>query len=283
MNTPISPRMSTWDIPHVPPSTEPPVTEVPAPEEPDRPTQSDAGAGEAPSAQEDPSAPLFRMAPDPAGTAQVRFLNAVTVSGGDLRVSTGNRLLSSALSPGALSEYFTVSAGFRSFAFHDASYPWLLLFRSTIPLTAGDVVTLALVRSGTGVDLVRIDDRPCGVQGTSRACLRCVNLVYDSPGLDLVLTDGRTIFTDVRFKESTNYRRAQPGRYDLYIAQTPGFPFPPSDIETVEELPMVVADWTSEPLGSFFLDLRAGGQTSLYLMGDWSLSQELRVLPVENF
>ena len=292
MNTPISPRMSTWDVPHVPPSADPPPPEVPAADpsapvvsaaaEPVQPSQP--SVGEPPSLQEGLSAPLPRMAPDPAETAQVRFLNAVMEDSGDLRVSTGNRLLASSLSPGSLSEYFTVPAGFRPFAFHDASYPWLLLFRSTIPLTAGDVVTLALVRSGTGTDLVRIDDRPCGIQGTGRACLRCVNLVYDSPGLDLILTDGRVVFTDMRFKESTNYRRAQSGRYDLYLAQSPSLPpLSLSDIETVEELPMVAADWTAEPLGSFFLDLRAGSQASLYLMGDWSVRPELRIKAVENF
>ena len=83
-----------------------------------------------------------------------------------------------------------------------------------------------MVRSANGLDLVRVDDRPCGITGTGWSCLRCVNLVYDSPGLDLVLTDGRVVFTDVRFKETTNYRRARPGRFDLYVAQTPG-PSPP--------------------------------------------------------
>lgn len=276
MNTPVS-RMSTWDIPHVPLSTDP----APA-EDPVQLPQTDTGENASP--QELPSAPLPRMSPEPASTAQVRFLNAVTRNGEELRISTGNRLLSSSLAPGSLSEYFTVAPGFRPFAVHSAAYPWMLLFRSTIPLTAGDVVTLALVRSGTGMDLVRIDDRPCGIQGTDRACLRCVNLIYNSPGLDLILTDGRVIFTDMRFKEATNYRRAMPGRYDLYIAQAPSLPPASlSDIETVEELPMVVVNWTVEPLASFFLDLRSGEQASVYLLGNWAANREIQVLPVKNF
>ena len=113
MNTPISPRMSTWDVPHVPPSADPPPPEVPAAdpsapevsaaEEPVQPSQP--SVGEPPSLQEGLSAPLPRMAPAPAETAQVRFLNAVMEDSGDLRVSTGNRLLASSLSPGSLSEY----------------------------------------------------------------------------------------------------------------------------------------------------------------------------------
>lgn len=287
MNTPLSPRMSTWDIPHVPPEAETPPVDPAAQE-----LRVDAGENNSP--LEGPLGPLARMEPDqsPAGspTAQVRFLNAVVEDGTSLRVTAGNRLLSSSLSPEGLSEYFTVSAGFRSFAFYDASYPWMLLFRSTIPLTAGDVVTLAAVRSGGGLDLVRVDDRPCGVRGTDFACIRCVNLVYDSPGLDLVLTDGRVVFTDIRFKEITNYRRAKPGRYDLYIAQTP-YVLPPSttDIETVEELPMVIENYflpgfgAVEPLISFDWDAQEGRQATLFLMGDWGVNRELRVKAVENF
>lgn len=281
-----SSRMSFWDIPHVPPETDP----AQAPE-----TPSGAAVSPAPTPPADegedrslpevlsPQREGLMAGPDPAG-AQVRFLNAVVDDGPSLRVTVGNRLLSSSLSPGALSEFFPVAAGFRPFAFYDAQRSWMLLFRAAIPLSAGDRVTLALVRSGNGVDLVRVDDRPCGVQGTGRGCLRCANLCYNSPGLDLILTDGRVIFTDMRFKEATNYRRAMPGRYDLYIAQAPSLPPPSlSDIETVEELPMVVVNWTAEPLASFFLDLRAGEQASVYLLGNWAASGEIQVLPVKNF
>lgn len=265
--------MSTWDIPHVPPAEETAPAEVAAEE-------SQANAGENISPAESFPVPLSRMAPDQS-TAQVRFLNALPEKGGSLRVTSGNRLLASSLAPEGLSEYFTVPAGFRSFALHDASRPWLLLFRATIPLTAGDMVTLAVVPSAGGLDLVRVDDRPCGVRGADFACLRCVNLVHNSPGLDLILTDGRVVFTDVRFKEVTNYRRAQPGRYDLYAAQTPHSQRP--DIETVEELPIALLRWGVEPLLSFDWNAQAGRQASVYLLGDWAAGGDLRVKIVENF
>lgn len=273
MNTPISPRMSTWDIPHVPSAAEAPPEEAPVQE-----PQTTSGKDAIP--EEISPDPLPRMESD-SPAVQVRFLNAVTEGGGNLRITSGNRLLSSSLSPEGLSEYFTVPAGFRPFAFYDADRPWMLLFRSTLPLAAGDVITLAVVRSGGGLDLVRVDDRPCGVRGGSFACVRCIDLVYDSPGLDLILTDGRVVFTDVRFKEVTNYRRARPDHYDLYVARTPNSQHP--DIETVEELPIPVVHCAVEPLTSFFLDLQAGRQVSVYLMGDWDTSRKLRVKSVENF
>lgn len=166
--------------------------------------------------------------------AQVRFLNAVTPAALPLRILEGRRLLAFSLSPQALSPYSLVPAGFRSFSFFDANSPWLILGQVTLPLTAGERTTLALVPAGDGVEVVRIDDRPCGVQGTGRGCLRCANLVRNGPPMDLMLTDGRTVFSDLRFKEVSNYRRARPGRYDLYVVQAPTTL--PVDIETEEDL-----------------------------------------------
>lgn len=288
MNTPLSSRMSSWDIPHVPPTL--PTAPDAAP-----PAQAASSAGESNTASQEPLGPMSRpgesaLANPDSSAAQVRFLNAVVDDGAPLRVLSGNRLLSSSLSSGALSEYFIVAAGFRTFSFYDAQHNWMLLFRSTIPLAAGDVVTLAVIRSGGGLDVVRVDDRPCGVRGSDRSCMRCVNLIHNSPGLDLILTDGRVVFTDMRFKEVTNYRRARPGRYDLYVAQTPyALPAAFSGIETVEELPMVVSNYflpgfgSVEPLSSFFLELRAGIQASVYLLGNWDHSRQIDVRMAENY
>jgi hypothetical protein len=152
------------------------------------------------------------------------------------------------------------------------------------------VVTLAVIPSGGGVDLLRVDDRPCGVRGSGWACLRCADLVQNSPGLDLLLTDGRTVFRSMSYKEVTTYRRALPGVYDLYLAMTPTpTPQPGTDMETVEALPAVVSSpflpglgWP-EPLLSFPLEVRAGSQLTAYLMGTWGSGSALQVKITENF
>lgn len=219
--------------------------------------------------------------------ARVRILNAVT-DGMPLRVILCSRLLTPCLKPCHLTGYFTVSAGFRTLTLFDAAFPWTILFRSSLPFVPGETATLAVVRAGAGLDLVRIDDRPCGNRGMNRACIRSVNLVHNSPGLDLVLTDGRLVFTDTRFKETTTYRRARPGQYDMYVAQTPwGQPDDLSDIETVEEMPVTISSCyfpgygAAEPLASFFLPARAGAMETIYLMGRWG--QPIRASIVENF
>ena len=232
--------------------------------------------------------PVANPSPSPS-FAYVRFLNAVT-DGVPLRVSLGNRLLATNLAPGSLTGYYTVSAGFRNLALADARFPWTVLFRSAVPFSNREIVTLAVVRSGAGVDLVRVDDRPCFSRGTNRSCVRTANLMYNSPGLDVILTDGRVVFSDVRFKEVTTFRRARAGQYDMYIAQTPYvLPLDYTDIETVEDMPVVIPDYflpgygAVEPLASVFLDARPGAMVTIYLMGNWNRSHNVRVRVVQNF
>lgn len=220
--------------------------------------------------------------------AYIRFLNAVVDDGPSLRITLGSRLLVTRLAPGNLTAYTTAPAGFRTLVFYDAQFPWVILYRSSLSLAADEVVTLAVVRSGGGIDVVRVDDRPCGGAG-GRACLRMINLVYDSPGLDLVLTDGRVVFTDIRFKEDSAYRRARPGRYDMYVAQTPCAPHQNDvDIETVEEMPVMISNYflagcgVVEPMASFYLEARLGARDSIYLMGNWNRSPRMQVRVVEN-
>lgn len=219
---------------------------------------------------------------------RVRFLNAVT-DGTPLRITLGNRLMATYLVPGHITGYFNVAPGFRPLVFSNANALWAPLYRSKLPFNPGEIITLAAVRSGGGMDLVRVDDSPtCEGRWAERGCIRLVNLAYNSPGLDLLLTDGRVVFTDVRFKEATTYRRARPGQYDMYVAQTPySLPEGYDDIETVEELPLWGDDCTScgmaEPLASFYLDAKAGVRSTIYLMGNWNRSRYLRTRIVDNY
>lgn len=243
------------------------------------------------------SCPISMMRQSDAGNdsssnsscASVRLLNAVT-DGSALRATLGNRLLLTSLTPGTWSGYFSVHAGFRVLTLYDAQYPWMIVYRAALPFSPGERATLAVVRCGSNLDIVRVDDRNCVCQGTNRACIRTINLVYNSPPFDVVLTDGRVVFTDVRFKEVTTYRRAWPGTYDMYLAQTPATDTGTQiDIETVEEMPIVVQNCflpscgVMEPLASFFLEARSGASENIYLMGNWNQSQNIHVRVIENY
>lgn len=246
---------------------------------------------------EDPQtvAPDFRALPaqpapmrqrrDPRN-AQVRFLHAA--GAGPLRLTLGSRLLTPRLLPGNLTGCFEVAPGFRALTVCDGENPLSLLYYGAVPFSPGERCTLAVVPSAAGLDLVRVDDGARHARFTDRACLRAVNLIYDSPALDVALTDGRVIFTDLRFKETTSFRRARAGEYDLYIGQTP-FPLPGlwGDVETAADLSGAaerpLPGCAAEPLASLTLPARAGRNQTLYLLGDWRETPHARVRLVEDF
>lgn len=87
----------------------------------------------------------------------------------------------------------------------------------------------------------------------------------------------RIVFSDVRFREATTFRRVRPGEYGFYLAATnasPYFPFAPDvDIETVEDLPIPVGDnyipdyGDLMPLASFYEAFRQGILYTAYVLG----------------
>lgn len=53
------------------------------------------------------------------------------------------------------------------------------------------------------------------------ACLRMANFLLGSTALDMMTSDGRVVFSDVRYKENTLSRRLRPGSYSFYVVNTP--------------------------------------------------------------
>ena len=218
----------------------------------------------------------------------VRFLDAVT-DGEPLRIVVGSRLVANSLEYGGMTGYYSFIPGFRTVTIYSARQPWVVLFQSSVPLNTSEVITLAVVRAGGVLDLVRISDAPCSNRPRNRACIRTVNLVYNSPALDVMLSDGRVVFTDVRYKEVTTYRQARPQTYDFYIAQTPYTLAPAyTDIQTVEDMPMILPNYylpgygSVEPLVSFYIDAKAGTDYTIYVLGNWDFSHIIRTKVVEN-
>lgn len=224
------------------------------------------------------------------GSATVRFLNAA--AGYDaLRITVGNRVAASGLPFGSLTGYGRVGVGFRTVTVARAAAPREIIYRRTLPFTAGELATLAVVRTNIGLDIVRISDTPCRDHPNERACIRAVNLCWDAPALDVFLNDGRLVFNDVRYKETTDFRQAWPMDYGFYIAQTSYVPAPRfSDIETIEDSPVVAPGYFLPgvggvtPLASFYINAKRNGIYTAYFLGSWNYpNPDLRVRVVEDF
>ena len=201
----------------------------------------------------------------------VRFLNSA--SGYTLGVRIGASMICPSLSFGDLTSYVMIPDGFRTVRLTGANGSNLIYLQKSIPFRAGDVITLVIVRTATGLDLVQVGDTPCQNRPEDRACIRMANMAYNAPGLDLILNGNRLVFNDVRYKENTLYKQAWPKRYQFSIASTIHIPTPyESDIETIEEMPQLLPAYILgiRPSIGFTLNARAGLLYTIYVIGNWS-------------
>lgn len=204
------------------------------------------------------------------GSCVVRFLNAA-YNYNPLRIVIGNRLISSGLPYTNVTPYNNIADGFRTVTITSMASPRTVLFQGTIPFSSGEVITLAIIRSANGIELLRISDISNLNNPRNMGRIRLANLVFNSPPLDLFLANGRAIFSDVRYKEVTMFKQARPREYEFYLAQTPYVIEPRArDIEVIEDMPIALPHGSFEPLVSFFVDVKPGVISTIYAMGMWS-------------
>lgn len=164
-------------------------------------------------------------------SCKVRFLNAAN-GYRPFRISINGRMIFTRLGYASVTGYGQVADGFQTVTVSGANgYVYL---QKTVPFRAGDSVTLAIITTAGGIDLLPISDLPC-TKPYNMSCFRVCNLAYGSNPLDVILYDGRVVYTDVRYKEVTTFKRIRPGDYQFYVAETSLSPMPHSmDIETLD-------------------------------------------------
>ena len=85
------------------------------------------------------------------------------------------------------------------------------------------------------------------------------------PG-DVLLADGRVVFTDVRFKETTVFKRMRPGRYQFFFAETDLSALPEwTDIETLDSAFLGLTP-SMETAASLYLNAAAGVNYTIFLL-----------------
>lgn len=203
--------------------------------------------------------------------SRVRVLNAA-LDTPPIRVKVGRTVVTESLSYANSSSYQQVSEGFQTVSVMAADWPKGVLLQTTMPFRSCSTTTLALVRTHRRLLLMQITDGSC--RRSTAGCLRCVNLVPDSPALDVALYGGEVIFSDLQFKEVTPYRMARPGSYQLYaaLAQTAADSGIEPDGGTA----------TPEVLVSIFYDAYPGVATTFYFLGHVGPGEALLVLPLTD-
>ena len=164
-----------------------------------------------------------------------------------------------------------------------------LLLRKTVPMSYGEQLTFVIVNNAStgALELVRVNDTACSGQMGGFGCLRMANFLLGDTALDLLTADGRVLFSDVRYKETTLSRRLRPGSYSFLVANTPVRIEP-----RIQDVEMDQGEWRisqrylpgygeMDLLLSFGMQARRGVLSTAYIIGQANTG-EVQVVVSEN-
>ncbi len=211
---------------------------------------------------------------------KVRFFHAAAQAG-PVNVSVGAQRVASNLSFGNFSPYYCFGEGFRRISIVNARNNRVMLLQKTVPFHVGETITYAIVNNAStgALELVVVNDTACPGQMGGFACLKMANFLLGDTSLDLLMGDGRVLFSDVRYKESTISRRLRPGRYSFYVANTPNTIQPRiDDVELDDGVYRISERYLPgygevDPVISFSLRAARGVTYTAYIIGQANIDE----------
>lgn len=214
--------------------------------------------------------------------ATVRVLHAAS-NYVPIRVTVGNRTIADELAFGTVSGYSRITDGFRIVTVFSTVSNEVLL-RATLPFTAGTKITLAVINTANGLEIVTVSDTACQNVTSNRGCFRVANLTYDDGPFDIILSDGRMVFSNVGQKAVTSWKQAVPGDYEFYIMETPYGVMPLDTLGRLEEMPYITQGryMDASYLLNFYVRIMAGNMYTAYIIGGYYSVTPLQVMVVEN-
>ena len=245
--------------------------------------------GSAPPVYPQPIPPIVTQPGQPVmRCCRVRFFHAA-VQAGSLNVNVGSKRVASNLAFGNFSTYYCFAEGFRTVSLINAGSGRTLLLRKTVPMSYGEQLTFVIVNNAStgALELVRVNDTACSGQMGGFGCLRMANFLLGDTALDLLTADGRVLFSDVRYKETTLSRRLRPGSYSFLVANTPVRIEP-----RIQDVEMDQGEWRisqrylpgygeMDLLLSFGMQARRGVLSTAYIIGQANTG-EVQVVVSEN-
>lgn len=212
---------------------------------------------------------------------QVRFLNASTNSF-PVNISIDNSAYALNSRFATVSNYDWISDGFHTITIRRAAGLRSVLLQQTFPFVAGQKVTMVLTDGASGgLELIRIVDTGCTNLPYNSGCFRFANMAFSGSSYNLMLYGGETIFSNVRFQNTTAYKQAIAGSYQFYVTNSNAYAF-------ARELPIIVigaatsSGGLGNPLVSFQVDIMAGRNYTSYLIGNTWSDNILQALTVED-
>lgn len=116
-----------------------------------------------------------------------------------------------------ITEYEKVDAGYQTVSILDSN--GYVYIQKPIMVEQNKKLTIAIVNTETGLDLVSVYDATCNKPYYGSAVRAC-NLSYHSRSLNVVIGEHYVVFNHVTFKEITEYKSIWKGDYHYYVSKS---------------------------------------------------------------
>ncbi|RKI71109.1 DUF4397 domain-containing protein [bacterium 1xD42-67] len=212
--------------------------------------------------------------PPQSGTARTRFLNAA-YGYPSFRISIGGRQFTNWLDYASVTGYGRVRTGYHTVTVMGRN--GRIYLQKTMPFHTNGLTTMAIIRTAGGLDLLQIPDSCCP-PSNGWSSFRVVHLAYNSGPLDVLMSDGRVVYGDLRYKEAAAFRRIMPGIYRFFYADTDLTPMPGGlDIEGLDPAWLDIYP-PHETFGSLYLNVSSGEIYTIYLLQSGSGRDQIQNL-----
>ncbi|WP_432405456.1 DUF4397 domain-containing protein [Wukongibacter sp. M2B1] len=118
-----------------------------------------------------------------------------------------------------LSKYLSVAAGNYNIEIYPTGQRNNPVLDTDLYIPKGTVFNITVIGEAPNISLYPIPE-PTTKQNFGRPCIRFVNLSPNAPNVDVTLSDGREIFTNVGYKNFTDYACIPTGTYTFQISPT---------------------------------------------------------------
>jgi len=129
--------------------------------------------------------------------------------------ANGTKLASNLFYSG-FTEYMPVPAGRYNVRVFPAGQTMNPVINTDVQIPPGTIITAAAVGRVADIELLPIQDPVIPIP-TGMTSLRFGHLSPNAPAVDIVLPDGTKLFTNVGYKQVTNYVPVFPGTYSIFV------------------------------------------------------------------
>lgn len=175
----------------------------------------------------------------PAGQAAVRVIHAAPGAPNVDVYVNGNKLLAD-FPYKKLSEYMPIPAGKYQIDIYPAGNMTETLISKKVTVEPGKSYTLAVIKSDKFLRLLSFSNDPRVPAGETK--VRFIHLSPDAPAVDIAVKNGDVVFSNVSYRQTTDYLGLTPMTVDLearvagsknIVLPLPGLRFSPNEAYTV--------------------------------------------------